>query len=778
MEDLLVLLKKHAIDVSPEFTGEYIRNGSFWFCGKKTDCQGKIVLCARFGDWSTGKRFTWTDTKDLNPREKELFNEELKKAAEEDRIEKERRWAQVAVEVESEWASFVQEGESPYLERKGLRDLEGCRIESHENGNRLIVPARDSDGGLWGFQRIYSDKLSCGTDKIFREGARKEGCFHALGPQEGQSCFLICEGISTALSLRAALPGYTVISAFDAGNLGPVARSLRALYPQTHFTFCADDDRWPGKNGKPSYTGETAAKAAAKAVGNAHVVLPKFPPEFDEQKPTDFDDLRRLCALPTVRTQVLVTVAGGGATPPQAPQAPQAPQKTPKVSEAIIADLVLRDWGQDLIRYDKSLFQYKGTHWEELNGWETDQVKNHINRVCSSALDSKKVNSVYSTLFRLAPHMPAGVNPFVPNPLCANFLDGTLRLSRNEKSGIYCLSFREHRREDYLTWVVPVNYQCDRTIKNIRFEALLSEALSGEADQVGMRRAIQQMGGAMLIAKFSQLFFLFGLSGSRKSTIVLSLAKLLHKQNVSGVDPAEMTGFHIEGMLGKLVNIHTDIDDHIGLPRGFLKRFEDDVEIQVNRKGKPVVKAKLPAVHIYCANKLPPNFEAEGKAFQRRVTLLQFKNDLTHGGSFDSVQKHYEELVWEEGYEGLLNFCLEGLDDLVRSGGKFFNPVSSLEALQEWQLDHDLLGLFLDAVAHKELDGSNKIMLGPECEMSRATLWQFFSDWQQGPGRSRAPWDHKKLCNAMRSRGFKEKAVKGIRIWLGIGSIASWELGP
>ncbi|AZO39622.1 toprim domain-containing protein [Mesorhizobium sp. M2A.F.Ca.ET.037.01.1.1] len=49
-------------------------------------------------------------------------------------------------------------------------------------------------------------------------------------------------GYSTAARVHQAT-GYLTITAFDAGNLGPVSKAIRAKYPKARILFAADNDR-------------------------------------------------------------------------------------------------------------------------------------------------------------------------------------------------------------------------------------------------------------------------------------------------------------------------------------------------------------------------------------------------------------------------------------------------------------------------------------------------------------------------------------------------------
>lgn len=766
MATLQERLAHFRLSLVPQFnTKEFIRNGPQWFTGREAAMGGGTLQWAAFGDFSRNISETWNNLQGekISPQEQEQLNAFIQKAQEENRKERERHWEATRDEVQKEWEVFSDQGSTPYLEQKGLHSLCGCRVEAHARGARLIVPARDIDGRLWGYQRIYSEKLSLsGTDKIFREGARKEGLFHTLGTLKDGEPIHIAEGISTAISISMVLGGSgSVVSVFDAGNLLHVAKELRARYPSSPFIFCADDDRWPAKDGKIYRTGEVKAKKAAQEVGNSSVILPVFKPEHDNHRLTDFDDIRLAYGLDELKKQLGGNAAVGGSLEPKV-----------KVTETKLAQAFLDRHDRPLIRQDKSLFEYVGTHWRELEAWDLDQIKNGINDLCHKALDSKKVNSIYATFFRLVPHVPSGVNLFTPNPTCGNFLDGTLRLSRDEKTGIYALSFSKHRKEDWVTWVIPVKYNVDRALKNERFEKMLAEMLEGEADKEGMVRALKQMGGAMLVPTFPQMFFLHGISGSRKSTLALSLAKLIHEQNISKCDPANMNNFEIEGMIGKLVNMHTDIDDHTALPRGFMKRFEDHTTMQVNRKGKPVVNSKLPTVHVYCANELPPNFEGKGKAFYRRVTLLEFKRDLTNTdqGTGDNVIRRYEELIWAAGHEGILNWCREGLIDLVNSGGKFFTPMSSLAAVKEWQAEKDPVEQFITSMKAGEIaDQNNQMVWGEEGRIKPGHLWEIFVVFHETVYQHRPKLTRFGFYKALETRGVKKLKTCGEMHYCGIG---------
>lgn len=91
--------------------------------------------------------------------------------------------------------------------------------------------------------------------------------------------------------------GWTVLVAFDAGNLLPVAENWRKAHPGDVMVICGDDDRWNDEN-----TGRAHAENCGLKV-YAQVVFPTF--EDTNGHPTDWNDLLVAEGLETVRRQLL-----------------------------------------------------------------------------------------------------------------------------------------------------------------------------------------------------------------------------------------------------------------------------------------------------------------------------------------------------------------------------------------------------------------------------------------------------------------------------------------
>lgn len=150
-----------------------------------------------------------------------------------------------------------------YLAAKRLPPL-GLRQYRGE----LLVPLLSASGALVNLQRIGAD-----GGKRFLFGGQVLGAFHLFGQVEPGRRVFVCEGWATGATLFQHYDGADAVAcAMNAGNLRPVAQTLRAQHgPLIELVIAGDDDRL--SKGNP---GRTAADAAALAVG-AMVVFPDWP---------------------------------------------------------------------------------------------------------------------------------------------------------------------------------------------------------------------------------------------------------------------------------------------------------------------------------------------------------------------------------------------------------------------------------------------------------------------------------------------------------------------
>lgn len=262
-------------------------------------------------------KFNSKTNKKLSPEERAAFEARRdveKKEAEADRA---RRELEAKMRAQRVWkAARATAGDHPYAARKGITGAWG-RIYK----GALAIPLWN-DNELWALQYIAAS-----GEKRFSKDGRISGSYCALAmPDDDKSTIFICEGYATGESVRAAL-SFPVIVAFNAGNLEPVAVTMRKRYPEARIVIAADNDQWTFKHGRkpddldvkalpgddPRWAawrkagdlvnpGVEKAQNAAVKIG-AHVVSPDISAQ-DPEKRTDFNDIHNSDGLGAVRERL------------------------------------------------------------------------------------------------------------------------------------------------------------------------------------------------------------------------------------------------------------------------------------------------------------------------------------------------------------------------------------------------------------------------------------------------------------------------------------------
>lgn len=336
-----------------------------WYSLRELDLNsGRRVVTGAFGVWQgtdnnavpvkfEGEGVSVEERGELQRKQKEFEEKEAAKKA---------RLAELAAgRARFQWqaADKATRDCSPYLTRKQI-EPEGLRVD--QDGTLLVPMKKYTRAGatLVGLQKIAPD-----GQKRFNKHMDKAGACFVLGSivAETPVIFLV-EGYATGVSIRMATGhGAPVVVAFDAGSLLGIARRLRDDFPTVRILLCADDDEFQLErfteylanefdlaapvpvdgadralvsgigetvsvradwcadvNGvrylrsdvragrvvqirKFENAGASKARAAAKAIGNASVVLPVFADRAG-QRLSDFNDLHVTESLAAVTAQI------------------------------------------------------------------------------------------------------------------------------------------------------------------------------------------------------------------------------------------------------------------------------------------------------------------------------------------------------------------------------------------------------------------------------------------------------------------------------------------
>lgn len=410
---------------------------------------------------------------------------------------------------------------------------------------------------------------------------------------------------------------------------------------------------------------------------------------------------------------------------------------------------------------EESLFLYETTHWREVDKYMEGKIKLQIQVLYDGLASNSKLENTWKQFLNLVPKAPR--NLFDPNPFTVNFQNGTVHIYKKET---WLFDFRPHNKEDYCTAVIPINYDVTRKIRNTGFEEMLERIFDGQADKAEKLRAIKQMYGACVAPIFPHLFMIHGPGGSGKSSIIIPAQRLIHKDNWCSVEPHEFEGFKMESMAGKLVNIVTDINLDVPIRDNHVKKIEDSIPVRIDRKFKNAILVPLPKIHIFGGNDIPATFEKGSGAHERRWTFLHVEGFKALG----LYSKNFANEVFDLCPEGVLNFALDGLEEVLRDNGHYFTPVSGKEKMKEWQEAYDPVALFVQEIINREI---KSLEMKADGRVKRSEVWPIFVAWYRFSYNKAARISKSKFYDALpKVRGtqipVQNKIVEGVRYFSGL----------
>lgn len=258
---------------------------SCWYRGfRNTTRFGEEFYVFLYGDWRDGETRKAMSGAKLDKQDRARIEDQIRKAKRDAEKEKKQLNDKTAEEAKKRWETYSSVfGKNEYLERKGLKELYGARI----NGFNLAIAMRNVNGEIRNIETVTA------TDKKGMYGGERTGLFHQIG--EPNEVIYLCEGFASAASVYSVM-GDCAVAAFNASNLVPVAEALAKKYPEKRIVVCADNDHANEVN-----TGVLKGEEAAKISGGK-IAIPKF--EKVDPGATDFNDLLLIEGAESVFEQI------------------------------------------------------------------------------------------------------------------------------------------------------------------------------------------------------------------------------------------------------------------------------------------------------------------------------------------------------------------------------------------------------------------------------------------------------------------------------------------
>jgi putative DNA primase/helicase len=327
--------------------------------------------------------------------------------------------------------------------------------------------------------------------------------------------------------------------------------------------------------------------------------------------------------------------------------------------------------------------------------------------------------------------------------------NGTIDLRRGE--------LLAHRREDYLTKMIPVPYDPNTTCP--RWLAFLDQIMAGDADKIAfIRRAI----GYSLTASTDErvLFIPWGNGANGKSTLLETMQMLMG-------DLASRTATQT-----LMVRRYEGVPNDVAALRG--RRF---VFTSESEEGERLAEARIkdltggdrqtarfmraewfeftPTFKIWLATNHKPEIRGTDQAIWDRIRLIPFTVTIPEG---ERVPKGQLLAAFRAELPGILAWAVAGAKEWYAHG--LGTPESVRQATREYRDEMDVLGQWLTDCCY----------VGPTAVGTVAALYGSYQAWCEETG-VRSPLSQRAWGNRLGERGFQRDrgGHGGKRGWIGLG---------
>jgi putative DNA primase/helicase len=200
---------------------------------------------------------------------------------------------------------------------------------------------------------------------------------------------------------------------------------------------------------------------------------------------------------------------------------------------------------------------------------------------------------------------------------------------------------------------------------------------------------------------------LTGKKQNGKSTFLHVIEALLGKANVSAI-PLQLLSdsrfrFYVSQLYGKMANVCADLPAEKLKETDTFKKIVAGDTVTGEFKFCPPFDFAPYAKLLYSANQLP-ELPKDVEAFLVRWDMVEFPNTFLPGDPKRDPQLK-EKLTTPEELSGVLNWCLEGLQRLLKNNG-FTKSDTLAEQEDHWIVEGDSVKAFVDRCTCTEFGGA------------------------------------------------------------------------
>jgi P4 family phage/plasmid primase-like protien len=388
--------------------------------------------------------------------------------------------------------------------------------------------------------------------------------------------------------------------------------------------------------------------------------------------------------------------------------------------------------------------------FEEAKEAPDDETAKRLGKWATSSLSESKLRSMIS----LAQSEP-GI-PVLPEEMDAaedllNVLNGTIDLRTGE--------LREHRREDLITKLAPVEYDPDAEAP--AWAAALERVLPSEE----VRRFFKKVCGYALTGDVSEqmLPVLYGTGANGKSTVLNALLAVLGDYGMQAAPDLLVAkkGSHpteLADLFGMRFVASIEVEDGSRLAESLVKQLTGGDRIKARRMRQDFWEFE-PTHKVFMACNHKPQVRGTDNAIWRRIRLVPFTETIPPA----EQDKHLPAKLREE-RAGILAWAVEGCLEWRREGLQA--PDEVRQATGAYRAEMDVLGAFLRECC----------ILNAESNVAVRDLYKAYKMWCEEGGER--PESQRKFGSRLTERGGFARyrgGPDGGHRWRGVDLLTFWK---
>ncbi len=338
------------------------------------------------------------------------------------------------------------------------------------------------------------------------------------------------------------------------------------------------------------------------------------------------------------------------------------------------------------------------------------------------------------------------------DPYLLNVANGTVDLRTGE--------LREHRREDLITKLAPVEYDPDAEAP--AFEAFLARILPSEALRQFVQRALGYAAAGVVSEEV--LVILHGGGANGKSTLVNAMMEALGEYAIqaapdlllakAGTHPTELAD-----LFGARFVASVETDEGRRLAEGLVKQLTGRDPIKARRMREDFWQF-LPTHTAFLSTNHRPEILGTDHAIWRRIKLVPFEVTIPEA----EQDKRLAAKLRAE-LPGILAWIVRGHRDYQREG--LGEPEEVRAATTSYRTEMDVLAAFV----------ADRCVVDPDAWARFSDLWAEWQGWCEEVGEKAET--KRRFGNRLKERGFEpDRGTGNVPIRRGLGLRDDRDPGP